>query len=104
MQITNCCSCSFLAQQPNAGQGRFIFKVTRSDKLTHTQSVGLPWTGDRLYAERYIRDNTKNTQDIDINAPRRDSNSQCQQAIIRTPSSYTARPQGSASYLTQMFV
>ena len=43
----------FLAQQPDAGQGRFVLEVSRSHSFA-PHSVGLFWTTDRPVAETSI--------------------------------------------------
>jgi hypothetical protein len=81
-----------LAQQPLVGQGLLISQTSRSH--SHTQSVGLPWTSDQLYAQTSSWPHTTFIRDRHP-WPRQDSNPQSQQAKDHRPMTLIARPLGS---------
>jgi hypothetical protein len=56
-----------VAQKPLVG-GNLIVEASRSYTHTHTQSIGLLWTGDQPY-QRSLPDNTQHSRETDINAP-----------------------------------
>jgi hypothetical protein len=68
---------------------------THAHTHTHTQSVGLLWTSDQPVTETSTWQHTTLTRNR-YPCPRRESNSQSQQALGRRPTPETARPLGSA--------
>jgi hypothetical protein len=84
----------FSAQQPNAGQGRLILDVYRSNIVTHH----IRQDSSRLIisTHRPLSDNTLFSQQRDRHS-RRDSNSQCQQTTCLKSVLLTARPLESAT-------
>jgi hypothetical protein len=75
-------------------QGLLIFEASRSHSNT-PDSVGFLWTGDWDDEGNTIWQQTTFTRDRHP-FPRRDSNPQSLQASSRRPTTYTARPPGSA--------
>jgi hypothetical protein len=79
-----------MAQQPLVSQGFLITEASRSHSDT-PHSVGLLWTSDQPNAETSTWRHTTLTRER-LPCPRRDSNSQSQQASGRRLTPQTARP------------
>ena len=88
--ITTAGMCQYLAQQPNAGQGRLMVEVFRSRTITHHSRQDYPGRGIGP-SQRPLPDSTQHSQDRHP-CPRRNSNPQSQQASGRRSSPQTARP------------
>ena len=84
----------FSAQQPNAGQGRLILDVYRSNIVTH--HVRQDSSRLIISTHRPLSDNTLFSQQRDRHS-RRDSNSQSQQTTCLKPVPLTVRPLESAT-------
>jgi hypothetical protein len=61
-------SSPFLAQQPNAGQGRFILEDSAWDGMTHNSRYDFSRRGHGL-SQRPLPDNTQHWHETDIYAP-----------------------------------
>jgi len=85
-----------MTQQPPVGQGLLIVEDSLSYSDT-PHSVGLLWTSDHSDAETSTWQHTTLKRDRH-SCPRRDSIPQSQQASGRRPTTYTARPLGTAEY------
>jgi len=83
-----------MTQQHLAGQGLLIIGASRSHSNT-PYSVGLLWTNDQPDAETSTLQHTTQQRHP---CPRRDSNSQYQQASGRRPTPYTSTPHASAEW------
>ena len=81
-----------------------IFQITQNGS---PQSIGILWKCGQP-TQRPAPDNTRHARQADIPIPRRDSNSQSQQASGRRLTPQTARPLGMASvvkfYSYQMYI
>jgi len=77
------------ATAPPVGQGLLVIEASRSRSYT-PHSVGLLWTSDQPDTETYTLQHTTYTKDRHP-CPRRDSNSQPQQASRRKPRGHRDR-------------